>query len=393
MEEQTEPLAAVAEKPRCKNCDSKLSKRGKFCPNCGQRDFDGRVRMRDLLAKFFSNFTHLDSKFVQMVWHLLIPARVSLNYFSGKIKRYPHPVQFFFIVMFFFLLLFSKQFDESNLKSTGGDFSLQINSRDSIEGLDISKLQREKGLFGLLEQSVTNQKYRDALETLPPEYRTPVTRQALDSVIEKVSGPWERAAKKILDLDKSINHPNDSTGLDSISFNLFFKSVRIAVPDVVQLSPDSIISKYGITAWDEKITVPQGIKSLKEPRSLINRYVGSFGWAILVLISLMALVLRLLYWKRGGYYVEHFIFLMHQQAGAFLLLTIAFALQEYVVKLKWVWLLIFAWIGISLLIAMKRFYKENWAWTIAKWLLYCAIYVGGLLVLFVLTMLVVFVLF
>jgi len=105
------------------------------------------------------------------------------------------------------------------------------------------------------------------------------------------------------------------------------------------------------------------------------------------------LVLRLLYWRRGGYYVEHFIFLMHQQSGAYLLLTLGLVIHQFMFKLQVGWLLVIAWIGISMLLSMKRFYQNNWAWTIAKWLIYCTVYVFGLVVLFVATLLVVFVVF
>lgn len=388
MEAQNEsPLP----KPRCKNCGEKLSKRGKFCPSCGQRDFDGRVRMRDLLAKFFANITHLDNKFVKMCWHLFVPARVTLNYFEGKIKRYPHPVQFFFIVMFFFLLFFSKQFDGAQVNSTGGDFSLQVTGEtpDSLD--EVKKHLKESGLYGAFQHYVNAKNYRAGFEALPQEWQTPVVRQAIDSVSQLVDGPWERSAKFVLEMDANASLPGVSK--DSLSMNFGLTQVRISVDDLVNLSPDSIIQKYGYTSWDQKITVRQGIKSLKDSRGLVRQYVGSFGWAILVLIGLMAFVLRLLYWQRGGYYVEHFIFLMHQQSGAFLLLTLALVVHQFLFKLGVGWLLLIAWIGISMLLAMKRFYQDNWVWTVAKWLVYCTLYVLGLVVLFIATLLVVFVLF
>jgi hypothetical protein len=391
MEAQDETTVPKTSKSRCKNCGEKLSKRGKFCPSCGQRDFDGRIRMRDLLAKFFANITHLDNKFVKMCWHLFVPARVTLNYFEGKIKRYPHPVQFFFIVMFFFLLLFSKQFDGAQVNSTGGDFSLQVSGENPDSMGQIKKYLSESGLYGAFQHYVNAKNYRAGFDALPLEWQTPMVRQAIDSISRLVDGPWERSAKFVLEMEANTALPDGSK--DSLTMNFGLTQVRISVEDLVNLSPDSIIQKYGYTSWDQKITVRQGIKSLKDPRGLVRQYVGSFGWAILVLIALMALVLRLLYWRRGGYYVEHFIFLMHQQSGAYLLLTLGLVIHQFMFKLQVGWLLVIAWIGISMLLSMKRFYQNNWAWTIAKWLIYCTVYVFGLVVLFVATLLVVFVVF
>ena len=392
MEEQDEITSSELPRRRCKNCGKKLAKKGEFCSSCGQRDFDGRVRMRELLEHFFTSFTHLDNKFIKMGWQLLIPARVTINYFQGKIKRYPHPVHFFFIVMFFFLLMFSKQFDNAGMNMTGENFNLSISGEKPAEKSKSEKLLKESGLFAVLEHGEAAKKYRAAIDSLPSEWRSPPISQAVDSVLRIVQGPWEDAMR---DFSKLANR-KDSTNikaLDSLTLNFAFTTVRIAISDLVNLSSDEITKQYGFTDWAQKIAVRQGIKSLKDPKSLIHRYVGSFGWAILVLIAIMAFVLRLLYWKRGGYYVEHFIFLMHQQAGAFLLLTLAMAVNEYLFHLSWIWLPLMAWIGVSLLLAMKRFYGESWAWTTLKWLVYCVLYVLGLIALFIATMLVVFMIF
>lgn len=392
MEQATDQSEQQIIRPKCKNCGTKLSKKGHFCPGCGQRDFDGRVRMRDLLAKFFSNFTHLDNKFVKMCWHLFVPARVTISYFEGKIKRYPHPVQFFFIVMFFFLLMFSKQFEGSRLNTTGNNFNLQVSGEDTIINDLVKNKLAESGLFPALQHYVTAKKYREQFDSMPQEWRTPNAKLLLDSVVRKMDGPWEEAGKVILSIGKDsiIDGPLSQ---DSLLMNFVFSNVSIGVVDLIELSPEAIIEKYGISAWDQKIALRQGIKSLKDPERLIHQYVGSFGWAILVLISCMALVLKLLYWKRGGYYVEHFIFLMHQQSGAFLLITLGMVIQDYLFKLELIWLLIFGWIGFGLLWAMKRYYGESWPWTLLKWGVYSLVYIFGLAVLFIATLLVVFVLF
>lgn len=392
MEEPQDPEVLKTPRPRCKNCGTKLSKQGNFCPGCGQRDFNGRVRMRDLLSRFFANFTHLDNKFVKMCWQLFVPARVTLEYFQGRIKRYPHPVQFFFIVMFFFLLMFSKQFGGAHLNSTGGNFNIQVDGGDTTQSKEIEKRLEEAGLYGALQHFAAAKKYRAQFDSMPAAWRTPEARQVLDSVVRKIDGPWEDAAQVILDIGKDSIDRGPGTA-DSLTLNIIFSSAKISVEDLISLPVDTIIEQYGYKDWDQKIAVRQGIKSLKEPERLIHQYVGSFGWAILVLIAFMSLALRLFYHRQKRYYTEHFIFLMHQQSGVFLLLTLAMVIQEYFFGLGYAWLFIIAWVGISLLIAMKRFYGGGWGWTVVKWLMFCALYLVVLLVLFVATLLVVFMIF
>lgn len=391
MEQSDESLVEKPPKSRCKNCGEKLSRSGKFCPHCGQKDFDGRVRMRDLLSKFFSNLTHLDGKFVKMCWHLLIPAKVTTEYFNGRIKRYPHPVQFFFIVMFFFLLLFSGKFDGARLDSTNGNFSLQVGGADSTMNRELARILSEKGLMEVLSEYESTKKYQTNIDSLPATWQTPEVRLAVDSLVRKIDGPLIQAARYLLNGGNVVSQ--DSASQDSIYLSLLFTGQYIATKDLVELTPDSIIKRYQVTSWEEKVMLRQGIKSLHDPKSLVKRYIGSFAWTILVLIALMSLLLYLMYWKSGRYYVEHFIFTMHQQSGAFMLLTLLFAFNDYILEVDWLGLPVIAWIGVSLLLAMKRFYRQSWHWTIFKWLVFCALYLLGLVVVFIATLLVVIIVF
>jgi hypothetical protein len=380
----------VSPAPRtCKNCGAKLSKRGKFCPGCGQPEFTGVVTMRSLFSKFLSNITHLDNKFVKMSGHLLVPGKVTTHYFQGKIKRYPHPVQFFFIVMFFFLLMFSKQFDAVSVNMFSGN--LNISSDEEIathNGVTVSK----SNLFDALQRCMVAREYQTAYNTLPETWRTPETRLAFDSVQQKASGAWEKATADMLFMLNDSSSTGAST-LDSIAFNFGFSDVRISTYDFVNLSPDSIIQRYQFNDWSQQVILRQGIKAVRDQHGLINRYVGSFGWAILVLIAFMALLFKLLYWKRGSNYVEHFIFFMHQQSGLFLLITLFLVVHEYLMSLGLAWLLLICWIPVSLLFAMKRYYNQGWGVTLFKWLIASGMYLCGLVVLFVATLLVVFVIF
>lgn len=383
------PSESSEPRKSCKNCGKKMSKKGQFCPHCGQKDFDGRIRMGDLLSRFFSNITHLDNKFVKMCWQLLIPARVTLEYFQGKIKRYPHPIQFFFIVMFFFLLLFTKKFDHAGFSLVGG--GLRIGERSNLV-VHNGKVVEEINLMEALEHRVTAKNYREAYNALPASLKTEQASASLDSIIAQQEGPWIQALQDYLD-DANSNPKVSPSTLDTLALTLVRANVRVAVSDLVELSPDSIIAKYGFKDWDQKITVRQGIKSFHDPRGLINHYVGSLGWALLVLVALMALVLKGLYWKRKRYYTEHFIFLMHLQSGIFLLVTLMLVISEYLFSLEWFWLVVIAWMAIWPLISLKRFYGEHWGWTVFKWLIYTVLYWGGLLMLFVGSLLVTFVLF
>lgn len=373
----------------CRNCEKSLSEGDKFCPHCGQRDFGGRLRMRDILGKMFSSFTHLDNKFFTMTWHLLIPARVTINYFKGQISRYPHPFQFFFIVMFFFLMMFGKHFGAQSFDILGGN--LLFGKEEETAKVGAVHVSASK-LYEALHRCMVAREYRIAGESLPASWLTDTTLLALDSIHNKASKPWEEATQMLLQEledtpDSSINF------LDTLYILNHFNSIKIATIDVVTLDPDTIIQRYGYHDFLDKLIIRQGVKSIRDQHSFITKYLGSFAWAVLLQIACMALLLRLLFRRKGRYYAEHFVFLVHQQSGAFLLLTLALAIHDFIFPLRFVLLLIFAWIGVFRMIGLQRYFGGTWWKNILKWIVFMAFNYVFLMLFFVLTLMAVFVIF
>ncbi|MFN8301578.1 MAG: DUF3667 domain-containing protein [Saprospiraceae bacterium] len=381
-------------KPVCSNCGEKMTRKGHFCPHCGQKKFDGRIRMRDLLSKFLHNITHLDGKFVRMAWQLLVPGRVTMAYFQGKIKRYPHPVQFFFVVMFFFLFLLNKTLDSGQKRiSSRTGASIHIQMDGNKEAGEESRIGAED-FFKTLERQALVREFQASYTDLPAALQTPAVRAAFDSSALHMSANYRLL---LSDIQEELDSAGEKSVradllLDTIPIGLVNKEYRFAITDLLRLSPDELLDQYGITNWKDRIMVKQGIKSIKEPKGLLHAYLGSLTWTILALVALMSVILALLYRRQRRYYVEHFIFLLHQHSGAFLLLTLVL-LGSLWVDMRWAWLLMFAWIGLSLLIAMKNFYGESWVKTLLKWTAYSLLYLISFGCLFFFGLLIVFFVF
>ncbi len=391
MEPTTETSTEEQPKPICPNCGGKMTRKGHFCPNCGQHRFDGRIRLRHLLAKFLHGLTHLDGKFIRMAWQLLVPGRVTVEYFRGRIKRYPHPVQFFFVVMFFFLFVFNKVFvaDKLHVNSTTGS-SFQV-SRDTLKETPKTKKREDTDFFQALQRYVMIREFRQSYDSLPERLRTTATQAAFDSS-EQILGRDLNMISDAIRVEMDSGNHASRHPLDSIPLSFVNRKFTIATSDLVHYQPDEVVELYHITNWQDRILVKQGIKSVRDPRGLLHAYLGSLTWTILVLMALMSGVLALLYWRQRRYYVEHFIFLLHQHSGTFLLLTLGLALDHFV-HLGASWLLLFGWLGIALLIAMKRFYGQGWAKTTVKWMIYSFIYLFSFILLFFFGLLLVFVIF
>lgn len=380
--EPTQDLPIPEAEPReiCTNCGKKMAKKGKFCPHCGQKRFATKVALKVVFKQFFYKLTNLDSKILRMMWRLLIPGQVTLDYFSGKVKQYPHPFQFFFVVMFFFLLAFNKVTDSGTkgiqINITGEKNKVPLNDGNTSK-------DKQQDFYFLLERYVFAQEILNGYDSLPARFQTPEVKESLKIVVDKTNGHWTRGMDSLL---------KNEAFKDSLTLTFGIKKQRVAYKDIVEYSPDEIVSRYGIKDWISKIFLKQGIRSIQTPRELIAAYIGSFSWTILAIILVMSVCLYLFYWRKKRYYVEHLVLLLHWHSGVFLVLTLLMGV-ELLMPLGAGWgyvaLAVFAFLWLT----MWRFYQQNWFWTTLKWFSFTLLYSIGFSVFFVLGLLVVFAIF
>lgn len=112
--------------------------------------------------------------------------------------------------------------------------------------------------------------------------------------------------------------------------------------------------------------------------------------AMFVFLPLLALAMKLLYWRPRRYYVEHLLFLIHNHAFVFLALAVMAALKYIPVVGAHLGLLEFAlWLYIAwyLFRAMRNVYGQGRALTIAKYFVIGFAYiVSGIIVLLLTTL-------
>ena len=73
--------------------------------------------MHDLLHEFFHTFWHLDGKFFQTLHHLLIPGKLTTEFFKGHLKRYAHPIQLFLVLGAFAFGMLGSQMAKTEKKA------------------------------------------------------------------------------------------------------------------------------------------------------------------------------------------------------------------------------------------------------------------------------------
>jgi hypothetical protein len=106
-------------------------------------------------------------------------------------------------------------------------------------------------------------------------------------------------------------------------------------------------------------------------RVLIAGLMANAPKVAFVLVPVLALLLKLLYLRRGRLFVEHFVFALHVQSFAFLLAAVSLV---GVVRGRFVTRVLLAWVLVYLLLAMKRVYGGGWPGTLVRYVLVVAIY-------------------
>jgi hypothetical protein len=338
----------------CSNCYCHLPRRADFCPKCGQRRSTGRAKMKDLLLRLWNTTFHLENKFLRMVWHLFVPAKATIAYFKGHLRRYPHPIQFFLVCVFFFLLFVS----QSTKNKNGESFSLiQLFGNEAPERL-AGKLELQEAL-------------RQNLDSLPTRLQSPLAREAVDSLL----------------LFSTREHWFARDTLRTSDVMIFGSAYDYRIPyrDILELSPDSVLTKYNVEPRWYRFVLRQVIKASKDSKGVGKFWIGMLGWIVLSLVVVMAGWLKLLYIRRDRYFVEHFVLLLHHHSGFIFLLTLLGTGRKiFHYDKDWILLSVW-WFVLGWWWAMWRYYGQRKTKTIFKWLIFWFLYFLSLVVLLLLS--------
>jgi Protein of unknown function (DUF3667) len=362
----------TSERALCRNCGKKMAKKGNFCPHCGQKNTDGVEPFRKLLARFWKSATHLDNKFVTMCWQLFVPAMVTKAWAAGRTKQYPHPVQFFFIAAFFFLLAAGahlKNWGFMITRNAEGEARIHFGPANYTDSAAV-----HGNFYKSLERYVHKRALRMAYDSLPAAQKSPAAQSALDSVLWNTSNRFDETVDYIM---------RNGFKNDTMVGQVWGQKVTLDVKDIVRYEPQEVVDMYKIdNLWTKLFTI-QGIKALKDPVALVRHFIGSLAWTILSYIAFMSALMTLLYWKKGHYFVEHFVFLLHRYSAVMLVFAVLLGLKLYTDEADWLMLGGFAWAVLVLPFALKRYYQQSWWMTLLKTFLLWAIGIFAMVLLFV----------
>ncbi len=324
----------------CPNCEFPLPEAAHYCPACGQRRTDGRITFREMMTEFADALFNLDSRLFNTIFALFIPGKLTNEYFLGKHKRYLHPLRIFLFMTIGLIAAATFGIGDPDFMGIGDEINRKRAQHD------------EYTLMMEVDSSI---------ELTAKEFPSREVRTAMDSLKKDLfTGRRLKSSRDSLDLARSFNF----TG---------FERLMIAWTDLDNLSPDSILTKYGITSTKNRLLVGQQIRLATKGQNFGFYLIGNGSWMVFFMMPFLALFLKLLYYRRGYYYVEHIIFSFHTHSFAFLLYIIMILFGGYAPG--WIIGGGFVVLIIYLYIAMLKVYKQGKIKTFIKYILINTLYI------------------
>lgn len=342
----------------CRNCGFPLPEGARYCPQCSQKNHDGRLSFREMVSETIATIFNLDNRIFNTLKTLAVPGKLTVDYFAGKHVRYYHPVRLFLVAGALFIAALSVQIGD-------GPSQIMPKSYNEIKELH-QKHQFYLQLDSLKKSVAATLNDRRAIA-------------ALDTLFSKLDSSYVTSANDSLTFAKSFIHDGTKDTLyNGGNFNISLQEsdqVNIAVEDLDNMKEDSLLEAYGITGFMQKLLVRQQIKLQKKGDNFVFYLLGNVLWMMLFMMPMLALILKLIYFRRHYLYYEHLIFSFHVHSFQFLLLAFVIFIGGWLdTKLGPAMSIALITVCFYPLFAMKRFYGQGWIKTILKNILTGIIY-------------------
>lgn len=318
----------------CSNCGALMSEKDAFCSACGQKHISGKLTIGELLRDAFEAVFNFEAKGYKTLFHLFVPGRLTNEFFKGKHKSYISPLR-----LFLFMSVVH--------------FSVLTYVVYSLFGDSISKNSM------MIERNAFRSEFKDEIDVL------------IDSLKNNGFAGNASAQAGLDTLAVHIEESRYDSFYKSLFNNddLFWGKNKFSVVDIYTLSTDSILKKYEVEGFLKQRTVVQAVKVVRDIKNLPAFILSKFPWMVLFMMPALALIIKLLYIRRGQYYVEHLIFSFHYHAFAFFLISIAALLDLWLDTNGKATLIGFLFVFLYLLVAMHAVYEQNWLKTFFKFIL------------------------
>lgn len=370
----------------CGNCHNTIGD-ATYCSQCGQKNTDGRITVRDFFSVVFVTVFNLESKFFQTLRDIFRPGKLTVEWFKGKHKPYFHPIRLFIVTALLLIAALSLFVTDDNSMGFNGIENAQRETyrKEFLKEIDnYSALYLEdnetKAVLDSLTAAMKSSRISSGRRTLSNFAKSKNLEDLKDKTPDEIIGYFKKEIG--VELTDSLINVVKSKKLitkDSVKLaNLFgdSKKLRIANEDFLNLNPTELADKYNIVGLYNRLHFKKRVKLQKDGKDLLPFVLGNSLWIALLMMPFLALILRFLYFRHNYYYVEHLIFSFHTHSFAFIL----FACICIFMKLVYLHpLIVFAGffvLFIYLFLSLRNVYEQGKIKTLFKLIVINATYLG-----------------
>ena len=345
----------------CPNCGAPVT--GAYCAQCGQSVETHRRSVVHLLHDLVKDIASFDSRILRTARALLFePGELPLAFRHGRTQRYVPAVRLYlFVSLLFFLFLSATGIALMQFNLTIDSYKLTTDNAGNV----IKVRGTERTILQGLKATAKGNVYVDGGESAG---RIPIPGMKADGSVTNTITDRPMFFQRIGRYHPKVT-PEVKTALAK------FESETLAD---AKKSNES-----GGWLMTDIFTTLQKLEA--DPAALNGPLMTWIPRILFLLLPLFALLLGAFYWRQRKqfYFVDHLVFSLTMHTFAFAVLIVAASAAQFISG-TWVVGFVFLAMGIYLLLSLKRFYGQSWAWTNLKFVgigvIYPTFFVGPSLV-------------
>jgi Protein of unknown function (DUF3667) len=346
----------------CENCGAELQ--GHWCAQCGQPAIEYRRSFRHVVADLLNEFLNWDSKFFTTIALLILkPWRLTNEFLAGKRVRYVNPLRLYLLasILFFFAV---------NYATKGVKFE-----PGKLEPKDRAELEAE-----LKDKDLPPAAREKLAELLRESSPSPASEASTNTPSPIPSGSP----------NASPSSPAPETDTDKKQYGkMGERPFAVFDADTKSSTP--------FERWIEGRAKEKMGEHGTKMGLFISTLLSNLPYMMLCCIPLFAFVLKVLYIRRGIFYIDHLIYALHihtfAYTGIMLIVLATIGLNRAVPGLIAGWIIALLWIAfvVQIFLSIRRVYRQGWFVSIFKFLfggfVYLMVLAGALVATFFVTLL------
>ena len=317
----------------CQNCEQPYEEGFQFCPHCGQKTNDD-LTIGVLFYNTISNYFSFDARFFKSFIPLMFrPGYLAKEFVNGKRLLFLHPAQMylFISVLFFFIISFS--------------------TRELVQEAD------------KINEKVINS---DAIQTVKDSTDAIIDSLRMDKIMKPLKANKDKLGLKDEDF-KITDSIISASQKNSNNIKTMWGFDKIKIDSLVEIGADEKIIYKEMGMSEDASFIERrfytNILNLVEGKgagAIVQAFFDSIPISMFFLLPFFALILKVFYYNKGKY-VYHLVFSFYYFSFLFTVFSILFALNRFVLDIPdWIDWLVALSTYFYFLLALIKFYKQNW---------------------------------